>query len=183
MSGAARRQPAYARRGVVPLSTRSGRRRQRRRALRACEGALVLDLLEGAQEERLVDATLKDRYTELHALRDDLAPVHASFSSELGGRQVDRHTVLSSVGADELSPVSFSGCAGRRKPEFANCALQEADFGRKTAPLRRSDRVRDLDEAMLDAEALLQKLAEPAHAERLGGVVAGRHEGDAGLAR
>src|SRR4051794_35816192 len=57
------------------------------------ERALVLDLLQGAQEERLVDATLEYRHTELHALRDYLAPVHASFSSELGGRQVDRHTV------------------------------------------------------------------------------------------
>jgi hypothetical protein len=56
-----------------------------------CQSALVLALLEGAQEQRLVDPALEYRHTELHALRDYFAPVHASFSSELGGRQVDRH--------------------------------------------------------------------------------------------
>src|SRR3982751_5105459 len=67
--------------------------------------ALVLALLEGAEEQRLVDATLEYRHTELHALRDYFAPVHASFTSELGGRQVDRHALLLLVGERQVSCV------------------------------------------------------------------------------
>src|SRR3954453_739547 len=52
---------------------------------------LALDFLDRAQEERLVDPTLKDRHPELHALRDDFAAVHPSLAAELGGRQGDRH--------------------------------------------------------------------------------------------
>src|SRR3954453_16909180 len=55
------------------------------------ELGLALDFLDRAQEERLVDPALKDRHTELHALRDDFAPVHPRLAAELGGRQVDRH--------------------------------------------------------------------------------------------
>src|SRR3954447_26931392 len=67
-------------------------------ALGLGQRALVLALLEGAEEQRLVDATLEDRDTELHALRDYFAPVHAGFTSELGGRQVDRHRFSSCRG-------------------------------------------------------------------------------------
>src|SRR3954470_3588292 len=52
---------------------------------------LLLGLLKGADEEGLVDPALEDRYAELHALADYFAPVHASFPSELRGRQMDRH--------------------------------------------------------------------------------------------
>src|SRR3954453_4626216 len=58
------------------------------------ELGLALDFLDRAQEERLVDPTLKDRHPELHALRDDFAAVHPSLAAELGGRQVDRHGVV-----------------------------------------------------------------------------------------
>src|SRR3954463_16807129 len=46
----------------------------------------------------------------------------------------------------------------------------------------RSDGVWDVDEDVAEAEALGQEVAETADAERLGGVVAGGEEVDAGLA-
>src|SRR6185312_517320 len=47
----------------------------------------------------------------------------------------------------------------------------------------RSDRVRDVDEHVAHAEARFEQLAEAADPERLGRVVAGGDEVDAGLAR
>src|SRR5690348_2920868 len=52
---------------------------------------LLRRVLQRAHEEGLVDPSLKDRHPELHALLDDVATVHSRLSSELGGRQVDRH--------------------------------------------------------------------------------------------
>src|SRR4051812_30367844 len=99
----------------------------------ACSGlrqsALVLALLEGAEEQRLVDPPLEYRHTELHALRDYFAPVHASFSSELGGRQVDRHSLLLLVGERQApGSLSCTGCSGRRKLDYANSGCRNAEM-------------------------------------------------------
>src|SRR3954471_697327 len=66
---------------------------------------LLLGLLKGADEEGLVDPALEDRYAKLHALADYFAPVHASFPSELRGRQMDRHLpapLLKGIACQEL---------------------------------------------------------------------------------
>src|SRR5690242_8099170 len=51
----------------------------------------VLGLLEGGQEQRLVDPTLEYRHPELHALGDNFPPLHPRLTRELGGGQMDRH--------------------------------------------------------------------------------------------
>src|SRR4051794_15093348 len=114
----------------------------------ACSGlrqsALVLALLEGAEEQRLVDPPLEYRHTELHALRDYFAPVHASFSSELGGRQVDRHAFSSLSGNSPLCrSLSCTGCSGRRKLDSANSGCENAEISakRRFPPIFRLDSV------------------------------------------
>ena len=60
-------------------------------------GLLAFSLvLQRGEEEGLVDPSLKDRYSHLHALRDDLAAVHARLSGQLRGRQVIRQSILPS---------------------------------------------------------------------------------------
>src|SRR5215211_5504492 len=54
-------------------------------------GEFLLLGLQAVEEQCFVDSSLEDRDAHLHALRDDFAPVHPCLSSELGGRQVDRH--------------------------------------------------------------------------------------------
>ena len=56
-------------------------------------------------------------------------------------------------------------------------ARERGSFGQS------SDGVRQVDEAVLDSEALGHELAQPAHAERLGGVVASSDEVHVILAR
>src|SRR5688572_1114407 len=68
-----------------------------RRASLTCErlrrGRLVdaLGRAEACEEQGLVDATLEDRHTELHALRDDVPALEAGLASKLGGREVISH--------------------------------------------------------------------------------------------
>src|SRR5688500_16053008 len=93
--------------------------------------------------------------------------MHASLAAELGGRQVDRHVLLPPRRFAERVPEG-TGCIGRCKPNSAYCGL---------------DRVGHLDEAVLHAELVRQELAEAADAEALRGVMAGRDEVSAALAR
>src|SRR4051795_11822525 len=65
------------------------------RFLSLCQLVLRGRLAKRSQEERLVDPTLEYRHSELHALRDYLTPVHASFARELRGGQMNRHAVPS----------------------------------------------------------------------------------------
>src|SRR5215207_6969906 len=58
-------------------------------------GPTSLRFPQRALEECLVDLPLKDRHTELHALHDDFAAVHARLARELGGREVNRHWSVS----------------------------------------------------------------------------------------
>src|SRR3954452_2732335 len=94
---------------------------------------LALDFLDRAQEERLVDPTLKDRHPELHALRDDFAAVHSGLATELGGRQVDRHGVVLLVRERRLRRSrSFTACDGRCIVLHANSGRFQTGFGTDT---------------------------------------------------
>src|SRR4051794_17495716 len=146
--------------------------------------ALVLALPQGAEEQRLVDATLEYRHTELHALRDYFAPVHASFSSELGGRQVDRHAFSSLSGNSPLCrSLSCTGCSGRRKLDSANSGCQNAEISAKQAIPSISDWIWNPDEALFDPEPLRHQFADATNPEGLRGVVAACDERDPGLLR
>src|SRR3954452_19542552 len=64
------------------------------------------------------------------------------------------------------------------------CQSKRPQNARECSPLPSGlDRIRHVDEAMLDTEALGQQLAEPAHPGSLRRVVAGGDEVDAQLAR
>src|SRR5206468_1586873 len=96
-------------------------RRIPRRPLSFCSGARlgrcglgvhVARLTHAAEEERLVDLSLEDGNAQLHALGDDLATVESGLTCELGGRQMNRHTVRSSPRvADGYAPV-YIACRG-----------------------------------------------------------------------
>src|SRR5262245_15152525 len=82
------------------------------------------------------------------------------------------------VGATELPQT-----AQKRDRRLARTARSRSRDRRLARTARsRSDGVRGLDEVVLEAETLREQLPEPADAERLGGVVAGRDEVRAALA-
>ena len=51
--------------------------------------ATLLEVAQGGGEEGLVDAAVENRYAHLHALEDDLSPLHLHLVGEFGGRQVN----------------------------------------------------------------------------------------------
>src|SRR3954453_7495727 len=48
-------------------------------------------LREVGEEQCLVDSSLEDRHAQLHALLNDLAPLHVGLARELRGREMDCH--------------------------------------------------------------------------------------------
>src|SRR3954454_12489386 len=58
-------------------------------------GLCLLRVAEVGQEESLIDAALEDRDAHLHALRDDFLALEAGLASELRGRQVIGHWLVS----------------------------------------------------------------------------------------
>src|SRR5438093_729966 len=72
------------------------RRRARRDGSRCRYLPGGLQFRAARHEQSLVDTALEDRHAQLHALLDDLATLHASFASELRGREMDCHQCDSS---------------------------------------------------------------------------------------
>src|SRR5207302_10211596 len=58
------------------------------------------------EEKGLVDSSLEDRHAHLHALRDDLSPLHSCFSCQLGGRQVICQSLIPPLIRDRACPSS-----------------------------------------------------------------------------
>src|SRR4051795_4965466 len=83
------------------------------------------------------------------------------------GRYPSRGTIATSC--------TYSAAFGHRQ---AKSPLRAGFRSVADAARPRSDRVRHVDEDVADAEAGREQVAQAAHAERLGGVVAGRQEVD-----
>src|SRR5438093_626978 len=87
-------------------------------------------LAHAGEEERLVDLSLEDGNAQLHALRDDLATVESCLSRELGGRQVNRHTVRSSPPVADGWYKVYIACRGWAQARFTGLRSLHRPQGR-----------------------------------------------------
>src|SRR4051795_11063657 len=140
------------------------------RFLSLCQLGLRGRLAKRRQEERLVDPTLEYRHPKLHALRDYLTPVHASFARELRGGQMNRHRVRSPPPVFGNRPTTYRA---RRTVETLLCKFRPlAHLSGSFAPQKLrscSNGVRYGHEVVLHVEPLGHELAQPPYAEGLRG--------------